>query len=82
MVTVCPITGSDDCRSRDCELHTMSAPLRLAGLWIIYFIVDGHIIHSATSSTHAGGLRAADRVCSYNPPTWCDYVLVAYERID
>ena len=26
----CPATGVVDCRSRDCELHYMSAPLRLA----------------------------------------------------
>lgn len=26
----CPITGTRDCQSRQCELHYMSAPLRLA----------------------------------------------------
>lgn len=26
----CPITGARDCQSRQCELHYMSAPLRLA----------------------------------------------------
>ena len=26
----CPITGATDCASRQCELHYMSAPLRLA----------------------------------------------------
>jgi hypothetical protein len=26
----CPVTGAADCKSRDCELHYMSAPIRLA----------------------------------------------------
>lgn len=30
MTGICPVTGSNDCRDRGCELHYMSAPLRLA----------------------------------------------------
>lgn len=30
MNTTCPITGQDECADRNCELHYMDAPLRLA----------------------------------------------------